>query len=54
MMTGTGIATEALTEIETRGIGVTRGTAEDGNQGPIETAVPTNAIEDPTGRYLNT
>lgn len=53
MMTGTGIATEALTEIETRGIGATSGTAEDGNQGPIETAVPTNAIEDPTGRCLN-
>jgi hypothetical protein len=51
-MTGTETATEALTEIETRGTGATSGTAEDGNQGPIGTAVPTNAIEDPTGRYL--
>jgi hypothetical protein len=57
MMTGTGIATEALTETETetetRGTGATSGTAEDGSQGPIETAVPMNAIEDLTGRYLN-
>ena len=53
MMSGTGIATEALIEIETRGTGATSGTAEDGNQGPIETAVPTNATEDPTGGYLN-
>ena len=52
MMTGTGIATEALTEIETRGTGATSGTVEDG-KGPIGTAVPTNAIEDPTGRHLN-
>ena len=49
MMTETGIATEALTEIETRGTGATSEIAEDGNQGQIETAVPTNAIEDPTG-----
>ena len=55
MMTGTGIATEALTETETetRGTGATSGTAEDGNKDPIGTAVPTNAIEDLTGRYLN-
>ena len=53
MMTGTGIAIEALTEIETRGTGATSGMAEDGNQGTIETAVPTNVIEDPTGNYLN-
>ena len=50
MMTGTGIATEALTEIGTRETGAS-GTAEDGNQGPIEigTAAPTTAVEDPTG-----
>ena len=53
MMTGTEIVTETLTEIETRGTGATSGTAEDGNQGPIGTVVPTNATEDPTGRYLN-
>ena len=53
MMTGTGIATEALTVIERRGTGATSETAEDGNQGPIETGVPTNAIEDLTGRYIN-
>lgn len=53
MMTETGIATETLTEIETRGTGATSGTTEDGNQGPIGTAVPMNAIEDPTGMYLD-
>lgn len=53
MTTGIEIAIEILTEIETEGTGAMSEMAEDGSQGLTGTAVLMNAIEDPTGKYLN-